>query len=1147
MRHRPLGALAPTHSPARRRAVSAASRRAARAIGLVAVAALAGGTVLMPAAAAPGSPSGLGGGFDRSGAPTPDLASVAGLEPVYGKRAAIAPGLAEADPDETVTAFVQLDAPSAVDLHGQGRSRAQVRDGIADVEAMADAVLPRSRERSADLDRTAVTTNVVAGFTVTGGAGEVRELAEERDVLKVWKVTPKQVVNKGQDGFTRAVEAWRDTGRTGKGVRIGVIDTGLDYTHAAFGGPGTAEAFEAATAENGTLPVPDGVFDSAKYLGGYDFAGHTYDARYPDLDTPEPDPNPIDSYDDGGGHGTHVAGSAAGYGVLPDGSTFRGDYADLDGESLLDWRVGPGTAPEAGIYALKVFGDLGGSTNVVIPALDHAADPNGDGDVSDRLDILNLSLGSDGSPADDPESLFIDQLAEIGTLSVIASGNAGDITDIGGSPGNAASAITVANSVGSHAAYDAIAVAEPADVAGPYPFQNSINYTGDDVTAPAAFVADDFTGCSAFTAEQEAAVDGKFVYLYWDDNNATRPCGSTARFDNAEAAGAVGVLLSSDLEVFSGGIAGNAGIPGGQLTRPATEALLPAIQEGTVVVTAGPSLANSTYEEISLGDTLNPGSSRGVHGSLGVVKPDVAAPGTAISSAGAGHGTQPVIMSGTSMASPHTAGIAALVAQDHPTWSPARVKAAVMNTATHDVYTEAEGEGVAYGPERVGSGRVDSVGAVRTDVLAYAADAPELVSVGFGVVPVERSARVTRTVKVVNTGHRPATYRTSYLESSTAGGARISVWPESFTVRPGRTAKVRVTLTADARSLVREIGPASSETASIGGARDYLAMVTGRLQLTPVRGTGGEALRVPVQAAPRPVADIAGKTVRDRRGGTETLELTGRGVSTGGWTSIVAPFALEATSPALPPSAWSGTSRSAIRQGDIRAVGFASTAPQYEAAGFDPSSAAAGIGIATEGEWASLGLSTVPVVLVDIDDDGAFDYEIDVVKFSNNPNAVATDDVTVAVTFDLRTGQDIWAEYANGLDGSVDTGVFDNNVVTVPVQPWLLGLAPGDTPTFQVATFSWYATGEGQLVDAAEPFTADPYAPPIWFDGENDVLYASEGGMSLAVHRAEGAEEAELLLLHYHNATPGKRWEIVDAPSSRSGDGHRPPWRWWQR
>jgi len=80
------------------------------------------------------------------------------------------------------------------------------------------------------------------------------------------------------------------------------------------------------------------------------------------------------------------------------------------------------------VYALKVFGDAGGSTNLVVDALDWAADPNGDHNFNDHLDVLNMSLGSDFSPADDPENLFVDRATDLGMLSVISAGNGGDIT-----------------------------------------------------------------------------------------------------------------------------------------------------------------------------------------------------------------------------------------------------------------------------------------------------------------------------------------------------------------------------------------------------------------------------------------------------------------------------------------------------------------------------------------------------------------------------------------------------------------------------------------------------------------------------------------------------------------------------------------------
>ena len=74
-------------------------------------------------------------------------------------------------------------------------------------------------------------------------------------------------------------------------------------------------------------------------------------------------------------------------------------------------KIGPGTAPKAQIYALKVFG-CDGSTNVTSQALDWSLDPDGDGDFSDHLDVVNLSLGCDYGAPDDPDSLFVKKLVQ---------------------------------------------------------------------------------------------------------------------------------------------------------------------------------------------------------------------------------------------------------------------------------------------------------------------------------------------------------------------------------------------------------------------------------------------------------------------------------------------------------------------------------------------------------------------------------------------------------------------------------------------------------------------------------------------------------------------------------------------------------------
>ena len=193
----------------------------------------------------------------------------------------------------------------------------------------------------------------------------------------------------------RAPQAWQTYSDRGENATIAVIDTGIDYTHADFGGPGTTAAYNTAHASE-TAPADPSLFPTAKIPGGYDLVGDAYNAdrvgrRH---STPHPDPNPLDC----NGHGSHTAGIAAGFGENADGSTYTGSYNTSTPFSSM--KIGPGMAPEAEIYAYRVFG-CAGSTNVVGDAIDMAVDPNGDSNPSDHVSVISMSLGSDyGSPQD---------------------------------------------------------------------------------------------------------------------------------------------------------------------------------------------------------------------------------------------------------------------------------------------------------------------------------------------------------------------------------------------------------------------------------------------------------------------------------------------------------------------------------------------------------------------------------------------------------------------------------------------------------------------------------------------------------------------------------------------------------------------------
>ncbi len=146
----------------------------------------------------------------------------------------------------------------------------------------------------------------------------------------------------------------------------------------------------------------------------------------------------------------------------------------------------------------------------------------------------------------------------------------------------------------------------------------------------------------------------------------------------------------------------------------------------------------------------------------GVVKPDLAAPGESIWSARAGSGAGGQRESGTSMATPHVAGLAALVRAAHPDWTVEQLKAALMNTGA-DTYLGDGHTGPVYGPERTGAGRARVDLAVRTPAVAYAAGkgAEEGgVGVSFGPVGIGGPTALGRAIEVRNLSSSPLSYRT---------------------------------------------------------------------------------------------------------------------------------------------------------------------------------------------------------------------------------------------------------------------------------------------------------------------------------------------------------------------------------------------------
>lgn len=1038
-----------------------------------------------------------------------------------------------------VTAFVELDRPSAVDAYtaersgGRAEARGAARAAKRTVAETARTILADLRARDPRARLLYRTANAIAGIAVVGDAREVRALASREEVRTVRTVVPKYRVNAGAAQLTRTLRSWQQTGLLGDGVRIGIIDDGIDYTHAHFGGPGTVAAYEAVDPDTADPEF----FPTAKVVGGTDLVGDEYDSSGENGSvTPEPDPNPLSC----GQHGTHVAGSAAGFGVDADGKTFRGDYASLTSEKVADLRIGPGMAPRALLHGIKVFG-CHGSTEVTALALDSALDPDGDGDFRDRLDIVNLSLGSDFGGPDDPDALFIRKLARHGVLPVVSAGNGGDLYDVAGSPGTTPEALTVASSRDASVVRDAAEVTEPARLTGMVGGQYSQDYArfgGLDRTAPVVPLGkSNPDGCEPFSAGDSTAVKGKFVWLEWDSDDATRACGSFARAENAEAAGAKGVVLSSTDEHFAAGLAGNESAPMFQFTASVTRKLRPELDAGTLVVRlAGPLRTALPTTDDSIVDTPSDFTSRGVRGPA--VKPDLSAPGDTITSAASGSGNGRVVMSGTSMAAPVTTGIAALVRQAHPEWSVEEVKAALINTAGHDL---ASTGGVRFGPQRVGSGRADARSALDTDVLAMVSGDRGAVSASFGVLEVTEPMSVSKKVRLANKGRVARTFSVGYEPITAMPGVRFTLSEDAVRVAPGRVAFVELTLVIDDPAALRKTVDPTVEPIQAGLARQFVADASG---LVVFRSPERE-LRVPVHAAPKPSAAVASpRSIRftgDR--GEAELTLAGRGVDQGEGTqayrSMVSVLRLHATSRMLPPCGGHRkdgcTVNRTARGGDLRYVGALSTAPLTRRQG-SPEDALLGFGIATWGTWANLGGNTIPFVQTDIDGDDEPDFESYVTKAPGT-------DVLLVSTVDLHRPleaggfAEVDVQAVNGQLGDVDTNVFDSDVVVLPVRLTALGIDPAAEShriSYTVGVAGYYTAEDDAdgLIDAVDrPLSFDALRPDYWVegDGEPALSYLARPGATLVVHRTGGARmrrPVSLLTLHHHNAA-GRRAALV--------------------
>jgi subtilisin family serine protease len=689
---------------------------------------------------------------------------------------------------------------------------------------------------------------VYNGIAVRVDAGKLGEITRLPGVKTIHPLISKKLDLTSSVPLIRAPEVWNIGGpnATGQGIKIGIIDTGIDYIHTGFGGSG----LQADYTRNNTRVITEtpALFPTARVAGGTDFVGDDYDADSgdPAHSTPKPDPDPMDC----NGHGSHVAGIAAGNGINANGTAYTGPYSStIDFNSF---RVGPGVAPQATLYALRIFG-CEGSTIVTDQAIEWAVDPNHDGNFADHLDVINMSLGSDFGGNDDITAVATNNAVLAGVIVASSAGNAGDTYYVHGSPAAAERAIAVASSVDARSILDGFRVNPPSSIAGTKPALESALFDWEHstpVTSTLVYPPTQRTGCAAFTPANKALINGKIVLLDWTDND----CGSITRGANVVAAGGVGFILADNSEFFDLSINGSNVIPSVSTPKSVGDELKTALGSGSVSVTLSHQYAHSiTFDEPRAVDTISDFSSRGVTRSGNLLKPDIAAPGQSIFSVGALTGNQGASLDGTSMASPHIAGTMALLKQLHPTWTVEELKALVMNTATHDVRQalNLSPNAPTISPIRMGAGRVDVANAADDQVIAYTTNTPGAVSVSFGAVEVLGTATATRQIKVVNKGSSSATFDVGYAPITTVPGVTYSVSPATVTLAASAQTTLTVTMNATAADMRHNHDPSVLEEQA-GLSRHWLSEASSFMTLT----------RRPPRATSRPIYAL---TTRRRR------------------------------------------------------------------------------------------------------------------------------------------------------------------------------------------------------------------------------------------------------------------------------------------
>ncbi|MGE0581905.1 MAG: S8 family serine peptidase [Steroidobacteraceae bacterium] len=1012
----------------------------------------------------------------------PDASSLALAAPVQASRK-IDPALAGAKGE--VDVIVQLSGKPLAVANGQNAkrlggllSKAQQRTYGATLARNQDAMLARLLALGGrEIARTHIAYNSVI---VRIDSAQLYSVAGYRDVLSVRPTRDYSMDLSETVPYIGAAIA-QAQGATGAGVTVGVIDSGVDYTHYNLGGAGTAAAYEAAYGTGVADPrntTRDGLFPTSKVIDGHDFIGE----QWPNTAAVEDD-DPIDIQ----GHGTHVSDIIAGL--------------SADGQHK-------GVAPGAKLVVAKVCSSVATSCNGValMQAMDYMLDPNGDGSMDDAVDVINMSLGSSYGQIQDDLSLASANAVEAGVVVIASAGNSADRPFITGSPAATPEVLSVAQTEVPGALAYPLVVNSPASIAGAYTNTATVewapvagrNVTGDVV--PVATLACNGQALPANLAGHVALIN-------------RGSCSVSQKVRNATDAGATAVILgliaAGDAVSFSNG---GECTPDGSNCAPTlvvTQAVANAIR-----ATLGASAVNVTISDATAQSRkgwIVGTSSRGPSTSFGAIKPEIGAPGASVSAI-AGTGTGEEAFGGTSGAAPMVSGSAAVLLSARPELTPTLVRALLANSADPEIYQRAlAGEGQVLVPiTRIGGGevRVNRALAAHTAMWDAESKTPAL---SFGYHSTSYPMVLSRTVKVRNFSSKTRRYaveKSFRYDDDAANGAVRLIAPSSVRVPGNGTATFKVLLSIDPAKL-GDWPWANGSGGSQGGNGSLLQSAEYDGYITLKDGT--DEVHVPWHVLPKKAALVqaVGEQVVIPAGQTSApLRLVNLAYAKAG---AVEPFALLGTSARIPASQLPGPGAN-FAVVDLQAIGA-------RLVGLPASLGGLGLQVAVS-TWGTRAHPSYPAeldVYLDVNADGIDD----VMMYTSEAGGFAATGQTLVTVVNLATGVGTAYFYA---DSDLETG---NVILTMPLAPY--GVSASSKLGISVLAFDNYFTGN--LTDSIDGRIFTPSAPKY------DVTAppaAGVGPLSLATLTVMAVPGGDLaspsqdgLLFFYRSANKGLEADVV--------------------